>query len=195
MTMNRRLVHFILFLVVMATGGIGLILADDTGKPTDVIGQEMPLYTNEDFVVLEPNAQIVRVVDGDTFKAVLDGEDREWTVRMLGIDTPETVDPRKPVQCFGKEASQKLTDLIEGTRVRLDADPEADELDKYGRLLRNVFLTDGTDVNALMVQEGYAHELTSFPLNAERKVELRQLERDAKASNRGLWAPDACTAG
>ncbi|MCR4278380.1 MAG: thermonuclease family protein [bacterium] len=193
--MNRRLLNFILFLVVLTASGLGLILTDKPEIPVDAIGSESSIGNADQFVVLEPNATIVRVVDGDTFIAILDGEDREWTVRMLGIDTPETVDPRKPVQCFGKEASQKLTDLIEGTHVRLEGDPEADEVDKYGRLLRNVFLTDGTDVNALMIQEGYAHELTSFPLNAERKAELRQFERDAREGELGLWNPETCGGG
>jgi micrococcal nuclease len=127
------------------------------------------------------------VVDGDTLVATLDSEPGEWTVRLLGIDTPETKDPRKPVECFGKEASQKLTELLSNQRINLQADPEADEIDKYSRLLRNVFLADGTDVNALMVSEGYAYVYLSFPLNTQRKTELRNLQKDAQENLRGLW--------
>ncbi|MBI4138573.1 thermonuclease family protein [Candidatus Uhrbacteria bacterium] len=135
------------------------------------------------------NATILRVVDGDTFVAKVDQEDGEWTVRLLGINTPETVDPRRPVECFGKEASKKLHELLpDGTRIRLEADPQADERDKYDRLLRNVLLADGTDVNALMVRDGFAHAYLSFPLAASRKKELRDDETAAREEKLGLWA-------
>lgn len=143
--------------------------------------------------VASTNAEIVRVVDGDTFVAKLDNEEAEWTVRMLGINTPETVDPRKPVECFGKEASNRLKELLPaGSRILLVADPAADERDKYGRLLRNVFLADGTDVNAAMVLDGYAYAYLSFPLNQERKNELYNLEKEAEFLEKGLWSPKAC---
>ncbi len=193
--MKRSMLNFIVVLVVLAASGFGLILAQDEPGTPDARGYEDWRYeieTDPTLQLVEPNAEVLRVVDGDTFEARYLDDDREWKVRILGIDTPETVDPRKPVECFGKEASQKMTDLIEGTRIRLDEDPEADEVDRYGRLLRNVILTDGTDVGALMVSEGYAHALTSFPLNAERKVELRELERQAQENEVGLWSPDAC---
>lgn len=138
------------------------------------------------------NAVVPRVVDGDTFVARLDNEPGEWKIRMLGINTPETVDPRRPVQCFGKQASAKLKSLLTERRVRLAPDPQADERDKYGRLLRNVYLTDGTDVNALMVREGYAYAYLSFPLTPARKRELKALETEARVAKRGLWAPGVC---
>ncbi|MCC6643923.1 thermonuclease family protein, partial [Candidatus Peregrinibacteria bacterium] len=85
---------------------------------------------------------VVRVVDGDTF--VYEDSGQDITVRMVGIDTPETVDPRKPVQCFGREASSKTKSLIEGKKVRLEKDALGDTIDKYQRELRNVYLEDGT---------------------------------------------------
>jgi micrococcal nuclease len=142
--------------------------------------------------VKQANASVVKVVDGDTIDAKLDDEGKVYRIRFLGINTPETVDPRRPVQCFGKEASNKMKELLTGKRIRLEADPEADERDKYGRLLRNVYLEDGTDVNAYMVREGYAYAYLSFPLNAKRKKELRKLQEDAKMAGRGLWNPEAC---
>lgn len=189
--MNRRLLILISFLVAVAAAGIGLIVADRPDVPQDVFGEEAPADASAIVPVMQANATVLGVVDGDTFEALLaNGE--TWTIRLLGVDTPETVDPRKPVQCFGKEASQKLTDLIDGTAVRIEDDPEADEVDRYGRLLRNVYLTDGTDVNALLVREGYARELTSYPQNADRKAELRTLEREARDAGRGLWNPATC---
>lgn len=138
------------------------------------------------------NASVEKVVDGDTIEAKLDSEDKIYKIRFLGINTPETVDPRRPVECFGKEASNKMKELLTGKRIRLEADPQADERDKYGRLLRNVFLEDGTDVNAYMVREGYAYAYLSFPLDAKRKKELKKLQEDAKMAQRGLWNPESC---
>lgn len=143
-------------------------------------------------VVKQANAKVVKVVDGDTLEAKLDGEDRVYKIRLLGINTPETVDPRRPVECFGKEASNKMKDLATDKRIRLEADPQADERDKYGRLLRNAYLEDGTDVNAYMVCEGYAYAYLSYPLNAKRKKELKKLQEDAKIAKRGLWNPESC---
>lgn len=138
------------------------------------------------------NAAVIRAVDGDTLVVKLDGETLEKRVRLLGIDTPETVDPRKPVGCFGKEASAHMHALVDGKSVRLIADPQADERDKYDRLLRNVFLEDGTDLNAAMVRDGYAYAYLSFPLDPFRKRELKQLQEDAKMAGRGLWNQNTC---
>ncbi len=138
------------------------------------------------------NALVVRVVDGDTIVAAIDGIEEDVKVRLLGVNTPETVDPRRPVECFGKEASAFLKDLLEGKRARLEEDPEADEQDRYGRLLRHVYMEDGSHVNSLIVQEGYGFAYTSFPLNDEMKANLLALERDAREFERGLWHPDAC---
>jgi len=145
-------------------------------------------------VAVKTNADVVRAVDGDTIVARLDSEPgMEYKIRLLGVNTPETVDPRKTVECFGKQASDFTKKTLSGKRVRLDADPKADERDKYNRLLRNVILEDGTDYNALLVSEGYAYAYLSFPLNAARKVELRKLETEAKAAGRGLWALGVCS--
>lgn len=142
---------------------------------------------------IQTNALVVKAVDGDTLDVKLDTEpNKEYRVRLLGVNTPETVDPRRPVQCFGKEASDFTKKTLNGKRIRLDSDPQADERDKYDRLLRNVFLEDGTDFNALLVSEGYANAYVSFPQNPARKIELRKLESQAKTAGRGLWAPGAC---
>ena len=143
-------------------------------------------------VTTSTNALAIRAVDGDTLEVLIDGSLNNVKVRLLGVDTPESVDPRKPVQCFGKEASKHTASLVDGKRVRLDADPQADEVDKYGRLLRNVILSDGTDLNAELVEDGYAHAYLSFPLDSRRKAELTRLQIEAKAALRGLWNPETC---
>lgn len=142
---------------------------------------------------VQTNALVVRVVDGDTVDVKLDAEpNKQYRVRLLGVNTPETVDPRRPVQCFGKEASDFTKKTLNDKRIRLEADPQADERDKYDRLLRNIYLEDGTDFNALLIIDGYAQAYVSFPQNPQRKTELRRLESEAKAAGRGLWAPGAC---
>jgi len=143
---------------------------------------------------VQTNALVVHVVDGDTVDVKLDTEpNKQYRVRLLGVNTPETVDPRRPVQCFGKEASDFAKKTLSGKRIKLEADPQADERDKYDRLLRNIILEDGTDFNALLVKDGYAQAYVSFPQNPARKVELRKLESEAKAAGAGLWAPGACS--
>lgn len=141
------------------------------------------------------NATVVRVVDGDTVEARLDGAADAAKVRLLGVNTPESVDPRRPVECFGKEASHWAKERLEGKRVRLEPDPEADEHDKYGRLLRRVVLPDGTLFNLLLVQEGYAYAYTSFPLGAAFKRDVKLAEQAAKTAGKGLWSPETCAGG
>lgn len=141
---------------------------------------------------LPSNARVTRVVDGDTVDALQDGETKIVRIRLLGINTPESVDPRRPVECFGKEASRALRERVEGERVRLIEDPKADDRDRYGRLLRELALEDGTDVNATLVAQGYAHAYLDFPLDKDRKAQLRRLEGEARAAERGLWDPRAC---
>lgn len=116
---------------------------------------------------------------------------QQETVRLIGIDTPETVDPRKPVQCFGKEASMKAKGLVEGEEVILESDPSQGDKDKYGRLLRYVFLKDGTSVNQKMIEDGYAFEYT-YKLPYKYQEEFRAAQKQAETDKIGLWADNAC---
>ena len=129
------------------------------------------------------------VIDGDTIQVVIDN--KKEAIRLIGIDSPETVDPRKPVQCFGKEASAKAKSLLSGKSVRLESDPTQGERDKYQRLLRYVFLEDGTNFNKLMISEGYAHEYT-YNIPYKYQSEFKQAQKDAEENKRGLWADNAC---
>lgn len=138
------------------------------------------------------NALVTHVADGDTIEALLDGSKDAVKIRLLGVNTPETVDPRRPVECFGKEASAFTKSLLSNQRILLVEDPAADNVDKYGRLLRNVVLADGTDFNAKLIQEGYAYAYLSFPLNKQRKVDLKRFETEAKTAGKGLWNVETC---
>lgn len=126
---------------------------------------------------------VVRVVDGDTIVVRLPRGDE--TVRLIGIDTPETVDPRKPVQCFGKEASERTKALLPpGTEIRLERDVEA--RDHYGRLLAYVHRADGTFVNLALAEEGYAQALT-IPPNVAYSTRFSAAVAAAREAARGLW--------
>lgn len=134
-------------------------------------------------------APVVKIVDGDTIDVRIDGEVER--VRLIGIDTPETVDPRRPVGCFGKEASERTRALLEGQTVRLEPDPSQDNRDRSGRLLRFVWLDDGRLVNLDLIAEGYAYEYT-FNLPYKYQAEFRSAEQAARDAERGLWSPATC---
>jgi len=126
-------------------------------------------------------ATVSRVVDGDTFEVRLGG--RVEDIRMIGIDTPESVEPGAPVQCFGPRASHFARRLLEGRQVRLVFGVE--RRDAYGRLLAYARLGPRF-VNALLIRRGLARTLT-IPPNDRFAPLLRRLERRAARSGRGLW--------
>ena len=132
--------------------------------------------------------RVVRVVDGDTIHVQVGGT-RE-TVRYIGVDTPESVKPGAPVQCFAKRASAFNHRFVDGEQVRLvlDAEPR----DRYGRLLAYVYrVRDEGFVNAALVRRGYAQPLT-IPPNVAHAEEFRRLASTARRAGRGLWS--ACPA-
>ena len=132
-------------------------------------------------------ATVVRVVDGDT--VYVQTGSRSYDIRLLGIDTPETVDPRRPVGCYGPEASAYTKHLLTGRRVRLVYDRELH--DKYGRWLAYIYLErpgrPDLFVNARLITAGYARTL-SIPPNTAHAAELAGLERQAALAGRGLWS-------
>lgn len=124
-------------------------------------------------------AFVERIVDGDTIE-LSDGR----KVRYIGADTPETKNPRVGVQCFGKEASKFNASLVSGRWVRLEKD--VNDTDKYGRLLRYVWIDDVL-VNKKLIAEGFAFA-RSFPPDIKRQDELKKAEKAAREANLGLWA-------
>ncbi|MBI4097443.1 MAG: thermonuclease family protein [Candidatus Levybacteria bacterium] len=134
--------------------------------------------------------KVIKVVDGDTIDINIEGKTER--LRLIGIDTPETVDPRKSVQCFGREASGKAKELLGSQFVILESDESQGERDKYKRLLRYVFLPDGTNFNLFMIAEGYAHEYT-YDEPYKYQAEFKQAEIDARNQNKGLWSPSTCS--
>lgn len=163
----RRLLLLIALAAVAALGGNALL---DRGAGAGAGAGGAP-----------ESARVQRVVDGDT--VVLAGGDR---VRYIGIDTPESVKPGVPVQCFAEAAGRANERLVEGEKVRLRFD--AERRDRYGRLLAYVYRSrDGLFVNAELVRRGYATTLT-IPPNVAHAGEFRRLARGARRAGRGLWS-------
>ena len=145
-------------------------------------------------------ATVTRVVDGDTIEVTIidrfegPGAGRArvgatYDVRLIGIDTPESVDPGSPVECFGPEASAATKALLLGERVTLVKDTE--ETDQYGRLLRYVYMGEEM-ADARLVANGYAHAYP-YPPNIRHSELFVRLERDAREDERGLWSSGACS--
>jgi micrococcal nuclease len=128
--------------------------------------------------------KITTVVDGDTIEVNMDGTIER--VRLIGIDTPETKQPNSPVECFGETASNFAHQLMDGKSVRLEADPINTNRDRYDRLLRYVYLPDGTFVNAETIKQGYGFAYLSFPFS--KSDEFAQYQTEAREAKRGLWA-------
>ncbi len=176
----RTIVAASLFSLILAAyallSGDGIAKPGGTGKtfpapeasasaiPSQTIGAGMSL--------------VVSVVDGDTIK-VEGGE----IVRYIGMDTPETVAPGRPVDCFGKEASKRNDELTRAKAVRLEADVR--NRDQYGRLLRYVWVGD-TMINEQLVREGYAR-VSTYPPDVKYADRLVSAERQARENNAGLW--------
>lgn len=140
---------------------------------------------------LEP-ADVIKVVDGDTITVSLNGQNE--TIRIVGINTPETVDPRKSVECFGLEASNKAKEFFKSKnyKVWLEKDPGQGERDKYQRLLRYVFTDNGSvDYGLSMIRDGYAYEYT-YNTPYKYQISYKNAQKDAEISKRGLWADEAC---
>ena len=200
----RRVLGFIMVAVLAGCGGApaGSLAASATAMPTasstsDAANTRSPAHS----VSLAPLpslalgtgpvgpttvAQVVRVVDGDTIKVSIDGT--VYTVRYIGMDTPETVKPGTPVQQMGPEASAANKALVKGQQVVLEKD--VSEVDRYGRLLRDVWLSrpDGwLLVNVELVRLGFAN-VSTFPPDVAYESVLLDAQREAREADRGLWA-------
>jgi micrococcal nuclease len=135
---------------------------------------------------MNPEAATVRtVVDGDTFHVTASG--RDVTVRLLGADSPETKDPRKPVECGGPQASAFAHRMLDGQPVTLVADPSQAEQDRYGRSLRYVRLPDGTDFSVAIVSAGWARSYVFEHKQVQEYPRIEAAQTAAQRDRRGLW--------
>ena len=124
-------------------------------------------------------AKVIKVIDGDTIE--IEGKRK---VRYIGIDAPETKDPRRPIQCFGEEAYNKNKELVEGYNIEMEKD--VSETDKFGRLLRYVYV-NGTFVNEYLVKEGFA-SVSTFPPDVRYVDIFLKAQTEAREKNLGLWS-------
>lgn len=168
---KRRKKRLLKLLLAFAFAGIGYFL-NHHQPPAQVLGTISPGYY-----------RVVEFADGDTISVDMDGKVER--IRMIGVDTPETHDPRKAVQCFGQAASDFTKNLIGNNPVRLQADELSTNRDRYDRLLRYVYLPDGKLVEEEIIRQGYGFAYTSFPFT--KSDHFKQLETDARQQGRGLW--------
>ena len=153
----------------------------NSNQPSETSTTQSPPSVGFSPSTLGEMVRVVRVVDGDTINVEING--KVEPLRYIGIDTPETVDPRKTVQCFGIEASKKNKELVEGKLVRLEKD--ITDLDKYKRLLRYVWLGD-TLINQELVMQGYAKSY-SYPPDIKYQDKFVAAEKKAREDKLGLW--------
>ncbi|KKQ46844.1 MAG: Micrococcal nuclease [Candidatus Woesebacteria bacterium GW2011_GWC1_38_13] len=136
------------------------------------------------------NAKVSRVIDGDTIEVSIDSKTEK--VRIIGIDSPETVDPRNSVECFGILSSNKAREALKiGGDIYLESDPSQDNKDKYSRLLRYVWINEKTDFGRYMIEEGYAYEYTYEKPYKYQSI-YKQSQKDAEVGKKGLWADGVC---
>jgi micrococcal nuclease len=128
---------------------------------------------------------VTNVLDGDTLVANVAG--REVAIRLIGIDTPEVVDPRKPVQCYGEEASSYAKSLLRGQKIYIEKDPSK-TYDKYGRVLGYVKFSNGQSYNEQMIRTGYAREYTYSGEKYMYQREFKEAQKAAKKAKVGLWS-------
>ncbi|MHA6489141.1 thermonuclease family protein [Bacillus cabrialesii] len=168
--LTRKLLQALAVLVILLSGCQG-VSSNHSG-------------TTEKTVDLSDKIEVTvsRVIDGDTF--IADVNSTEERIRLILVDTPETVHPTKAVQPYGKEASAFSKKTLENQSVYLEYDQE--KRDKYDRLLAYVFLKDGTSFNKILLEKGYAR-LAVFPPNIKYKDEYKQAEEAAKNEKIGIW--------
>lgn len=162
-------------------------------QPAIVGNIKTPEVLNTDVQKI-PNTQylfypVSSVVDGDTVKININGKIE--TFRLIGLDTPETVDPRKEVQCFGVEASNKAKELLSGKKVRIETDPSQGTYDKYNRSLGYIYLENGLFYNKYMILQGYAHEYT-YLTPYKYQTEFKLAQKEAQTNKLGFWATSTC---
>ena len=127
--------------------------------------------------------KVVSVSDGDTITIRMDGNDEK--IRLIGVDTPETIKPNSPQECYGKEASEHLKKLLNGQEVKVEADPINQNRDRYNRLLRYVYFNDQL-VNKQIIEQGYGFAYLSFPFS--KSEEFRQAQVTARQAGIGVWS-------
>jgi len=194
--LNKKFLKVVVLCLCLCGIGlsIGMIFWIVYQKSNPVAGQKKYVSWAEK-VIVDPQKlyPVTDVVDGDTIKVLISGH--VITIRLLGINTPEVVDPRKPVECYGPEASAETKSLLTGKSVSISLNPNYERVDIYGRLLAYVRLVDPNDssttslfVNEFLVKQGYAYEYTFNEKNLyQYQKQFKADEVEANNAKRGLW--------
>lgn len=169
----------LLGILILLAGGF-VWLSNPDLKQSQIV--KIPTQIKQDSSKTE-SASVLYVVDGDTLKVLINN--KEETVRLIGMDAPEINDSKK-VQCFGQEAASKAKEILTGKTVILESDFTQGERDQYGRLLRYVFL-DGLNFDKMMIGEGLAREYTFKNKVYKYQTEFIQAEQEARKNKIGLW--------
>ncbi len=156
-------------LLIVATGRLGLLPANN-----------LPVLP-----AAPPGSyRVISFADGDTVSVIMNGKTER--IRFIGVDTPETTKPDAKGQCFSAEAAAYTKKRIAGQPVRLQADPVGDNRDRYGRLLRYVYLADGSQINRQLIEEGYGFAYTFFPFS--QSADFQAAQDRARQTGKGLWS-------
>lgn len=177
MRRKRNVIGLVLVLIFLVLSGVSQRFMD---RSTSVNKQEVK---GEALVPVE------RIIDGDTIVVNIGGKNE--TVRLIGIDTPEIAHGKTKTECFGQEAKRKSQEVLTGKMVRLQDDKSQSNRDKYNRLLRYIFLEDGTLVNKLLIEQGFAFEYT-YDLPYQYQKEFKEAQVAAREGEKGLWSQEAC---
>jgi micrococcal nuclease len=192
--MTRRLA--ILALLVVAVAACGDVSTTEGGLPSSspapLVATSAPTGPAATMSTASGvAARVTRVVDGDTLKALVAG--RTETVRVIGLDTPESVKPGTPIECFALSATAAAKSRLPvGTAIRLESDPTQAKRDQYGRLLAHVWLADGTLYAEQMIRGGFGIHYIYAGVPSIYARRLASAEDEARAALRGLWSPSTC---
>lgn len=160
----------------------------NTESPAKIIDLE-EISDKENVIKNEELYKVIKVVDGDTIVVLY--QNNEEKIRLIGVNTPESVDHRRKVECFGKEASSYTKELLENRSVKLEFDNSQGKRDKYGRLLAYIFRDDGLFVNLELIKNGYGHEYT-YNIPYKYINDFKAAQKFAKENKLGLWEPGVC---
>ena len=172
--MNKKQINMLIFIAIVIWFTIENI---NTSLTKNEYSQKISEY------------EVIKVIDGDTVSINISGEKK--TLRLVGVDTPETVHPNKPVECFGIEASNYTKELLSDEIISIEYDSSQGEVDKYGRTLVYIILPDGRNFNEVLIKEGYAYEYT-YDNSYKYQKEFKDAEIYAKENELGLWKEGVC---
>jgi micrococcal nuclease len=187
--MNIRMLMFRIAGAFVVVGGLAMVIAHLPAftypAGTESVSSPAPQHNLKAIQSAVSIGRVLRVVDGDTLRVALDG--KTVAIRLIGINAPESVTRLREGECYGREALEALEHLLlSSSQISLVSDESQQDMDRYGRLLRYVYLEDGTFVNEWLVANGFAVEYT-YDRPYEFQARFREVQHVAVSEQRGLW--------